>query len=134
MNIKCFVVEPVERVGGEKETWKRLDTGEIIEVDSYWDLPVGAIFFMSWLEGVEGYCGPDGKSLCVITPGGGWQVDSRASNCTKPDDDIHKCWVRHGIPPKVTVDKIGNTCAAGAGSILIGKYHGFLRNGELTDC
>ena len=33
----------------------------------------------------------------------------------------------------VHVDKSGDTCAAGAGSILIGGYHGFLHNGYLTD-
>jgi len=132
-NIKCFQVEPIERVGGKKETWKRLDNDEILEVDSYWDLPPGAMFFMEWMEGIPVMCGPDGKSLCVITPGGGWHVDSRASNCTLPDDDVHKCWCRHGEVPNITVNKSGNTCSAGGGSIQIGGYHGFLTNGELTD-
>lgn len=42
-----------------------------------------------------------------------------------------RCWVRHGEPPIVTVNKDGLTCAAGAGSIGIGGgeryYHGFLQ-------
>jgi hypothetical protein len=49
------------------------------------------------------------------------------------DDNIHRCWVRHGRPEDGTlhVDKAGNTCRAGAGSIDTGKWHGFLHNGEL---
>lgn len=59
-----------------------------------------------------------------------------ASNCTMPDDKNHKCWVRHGRPEDGTlhVDKNGHTCAAGAGSIVAGNYHGFLHNGHLTPC
>lgn len=51
-----------------------------------------------------------------------WYIDNRASNCTKKDDDVHRCWVRHGRPEDGTlhVDKSGNTCAAGAGSIDTG--------------
>jgi hypothetical protein len=61
-------------------------------------------------------------------------IDSRASNCTLPNDREHKCWIRHGTPPDLTVDKNGKTCAAGAGSIQLGNYHGFLRNGHLEEC
>jgi hypothetical protein len=108
---------------------KRLDTGEITTTD---DAPVGAMWFMKREFG--SWIGPDGKTLVVKTPGGTWYVDSEASNCTKKNDYVHKCWCRHGIAPKITVNKIGNTCQAGAGSILIGNYHGFLRNGFLESC
>lgn len=74
----------------------------------------------------------NGKALWVQTPGGSWCIDSRASNCGSPYDYEHRCWVRHGDVPVITVDKIGRTCSAGAGSILCGKYHGFLRNGRLV--
>jgi hypothetical protein len=75
----------------------------------------------------------DGDHLVVVCPNGyTWDIDSRASNCTMPYDYNHRCWVRHGDPPKITVDKNGVTCAAGAGSILAGDYHGFLQNGILT--
>lgn len=77
---------------------------------------------------------PDGIYLQVRLPNGhDWAVDSRASNCTRPDAP-HQCWVRHGDPrtEPITVDKNGDTCAAGAGSILSGDYHGFLINGILT--
>lgn len=53
-------------------------------------------------------------------------------NCTMPYDYEHRCWVRHGEPPAITVDKQGHTCAAGAGSIQCGSYHGFLEDGALT--
>lgn len=75
----------------------------------------------------------DGPHLCVMTPGGRWNIDSRASNCGLPYDLEHRCWVRHGEPPNVTVDKNGLTCTAGGGSIQAGPYHGFLRDGSLTD-
>jgi len=63
-------------------------------------------------------------------------IDSRASNCTMPDDNAHRCWVRHGRPEDGTlhVDKNGLTCAAGGGSILAGNYHGFLHHGHLVEC
>lgn len=50
------------------------------------------------------------------------------------DSRPHKCWVRHGTPPNeiVHVDKNGVTCGAGAGSIAIDGWHGFLHNGELV--
>lgn len=97
--------------------------------------PVGAMWYADWYLDYpfgDQYKGPDGHCLTVKTPGGDWIVDSRASNCTKPDDTVHKCWVRQGIPPNITVSKNGNTCSAGAGSIQIGDYHGFLQNGQLT--
>lgn len=74
--------------------------------------------------------GPDGKALAVILPNGKeWSIDQRASNCTLPDDTTHRCWIRKGKPPYITVSKDGVTCKAGAGSIKSGDYHGFLRNG-----
>lgn len=83
--------------------------------------------------------GTDGKCLIVILPDGyRWMIDGPASNCTLPDDrgpygQAHRCWVRHGTPPDITVDKDGKTCAAGAGSIMSRRsYHGFLRSGEFT--
>lgn len=71
--------------------------------------------------------------LHIMLPDGHeWDIDSRASNCTMKDDRLHRCWVRHGEPPNVHVDKNGHTCNAGAGSILSHSgWHGFLHNGEL---
>lgn len=78
--------------------------------------------------------GPDGICMAVLLPNGHtWLVDSEASNCTKPGED-HYCWIRTGDPKlgNVTAGKEGDTCAAGAGSIQSGDYHGFLVGGEFT--
>jgi len=109
------------------DVYSRSDTGELVELRN---ADVGAM----WFSDTYPWKGPDRKSLVVRTPGGDWPIDMQASNCDKKDDKTHKCWVRHGKPPEVTVDKNGNTCGAGAGSILIKGYHGFLRNGYLERC
>lgn len=113
-----------------EQLWRRTDTGELTTLQ---ETVPGAMWFAWWFEGQPHYCGPDGRSLVVKTPGGDWMVDGPASNCTLPEDREHRCWVRHGEAPRITVGKNGNTCAAGAGSILAGSYHGFLRDGKLVD-
>ena len=148
MNIKCFLIEDTGKttdwedvvvngkVLGRSKTriYKRLDTGEEILFE-HGKLPVGAIWRSECLEEHgKPYTGIDGKSYTVMTPGGEWNIDSIASNCTKVGDVEHKCWCRHGEAPNFTVNKEGNTCSAGAGSIQIREYHGFLINGELTNC
>ena len=102
------------------------------------EAPIGAMWFAWWMKYSKSdsygrdWDNQSGPSLIVKTPGGEWNIDSRASNCTLPKDRQHRCWVRHGFPPKIHVDKNGKTCAAGAGSIICGNYHGFLHNGCLT--
>lgn len=78
--------------------------------------------------GPQDWSGPDGRSLVIVCPDGHqWMVDGRASNCTMPDDNVHRCWTRQGDPPLIQVGKgFGKTCAAGGGSILTPGYHGFL--------
>ena len=71
---------------------------------------------------------------CVLPNGRIWDIDSRANNCTQPDERTHRCWVRHGDPPNVHVDKAGHTCAAGAGSIMAGDFHGHLHGGHVVSC
>lgn len=95
-------------------------------------LPVGAMFFADWYPKNMFWDDKEDEHLFVITPGGEWNIDARASNCTLPNDRRHRCWVRHGIPPEIHVDKNGSTCSAGAGSIQQTSYHGFLQNGFLT--
>lgn len=83
-----------------------------------------------WLHGKE-HC--DGRHLSAMLPTGEtWDIDGRANNCPLPQDNAHRCWVRHGTPPNVHVDKNGHTCAAGGGSIMTARYHGFLHHGEFT--
>lgn len=75
----------------------------------------------------------DGRHLHAVLPTGQqWDIDSRARNCGSPDDTEHRCWIRHGEPPAVHVDKAGRTCSAGAGSIAVPGYHGFLHAGTFT--
>lgn len=83
-----------------------------------------------------GWTNCDGRHLQVQLPNGiAWDVDGRANNCGLPDDTTHRCWVRVGDPEHpetLHVSKDGETCAAGAGSIAAGDYHGFLSRGVLT--
>lgn len=126
---------------GEGCFWKRADTGEIKRRIS--DFGVGAMWFGTWCNLTDGSDGERVRygsdwdnqydpPLMVTTPGGDWNIDSRASNCTLKNDRKHRCWIRHGVAPNITVDKAGSTCSAGAGSIQAGDYHGFLKNGSLT--
>jgi hypothetical protein len=134
--VKC---ESCDYVFAEADPWqvfseslyRREDTAELVSLRS---APAGAMWFLTWMRG---FFNPQlGDSpLCVMTPGGEWIIDAQASNCTMPDDhnqQRHHCWIARGTPPNVTVDKSGATCAAGAGSIQAGNYHGFLQNGCLT--
>ncbi len=109
--------------------YHRIDTGEEMTLR---EAPVGAMWDATWLHSVPSLCGSDGKSIvCRVPTNHDWQIDGQASNCTRPNEP-HKCWVRHGAPPNLTVDKKGDTCSAGAGSIQTTTWHGFLINGELV--
>lgn len=179
MEIRCFAVEKTGNTRVELKTyyceqckedhtdqtnyieWKRLDTGEVFEVTSEYNLPVGAMYIEeTWdihtdennvetarYKGNGHWNNDDGMHLYVMVPTsytfpdgtkvGGvhrWDVDTRASNCDMKQDRMHRCWVRHGTIPNITVDKAGHTCGAGAGSILVDGWHGFLQNGVLREC
>ena len=97
-------------------------------------LPPGTMYWESWHPAqCRFWDNCDGKHLHVILPNGiHWNIDGRASNCTLPQDRVHRCWIREGIPPYITVGKNGLTCSVGAGSIQVMNYHGFLRDGILT--
>lgn len=135
MTIKCFLLEKTDQTMKSYDglntftLWRRVDTGGMWPLHS---APPGAMWFAPWMSD-HFTPGPDGNILVVRTPGGDWVVDSRASNCGLPNDNEHKCWIRHGTVPNITVDKNGKTCSAGAGSIQCGNYHGFLRDGHLVD-
>lgn len=133
--IKCFMVEKTSEYtdininGISCMIFQRVDNGEKIASS---DLPPGAMYW----EREQPYLTPDRiPTLVVILPNKHhWYLNSRASNCTKKEDNEHRCWCVHGESPKVTVDKSCNTCNAGGGSILVGDYHGHLINGELVEC
>lgn len=93
-----------------------------------WESPWLARLFESYWDNW-----PEGRApLQILTPGGVWMPDSRANNCTLPNEKTHRCWVLHGDGLRLTADKAGHTCSAGAGSILAGGWHGFLRDGMLV--
>lgn len=113
--------------------FERSDTGELVTLR---DAPPGALWYADWMP--SGYKGPDGHCLvCRLPNGHDWMIDSKASNCTRPNEP-HKCWIRTGTPPDIHVGKDGDTCSAGAGSIIAGEgakqWHGFLHHGQLVQC
>ena len=100
-----------------RELWRRADTGE---VGTFEDFGPGAMWNAWWMisrpwDGEVGkHVGPDGRCLVVKTPGGEWTIDGPASNGPG--------WTRTGAAPRITARP----------SILAGKYHGFLTDGELV--
>jgi hypothetical protein len=112
--------------------YRRADTGELTTTRA---AAPGAIWRAWWYKDTPGWCGADGKCYVCRMPGGHeWMIDGHASNCTRREDKVHKCWCRHGEAPNFTVDKNGNTCSAGAGSIVVPGWHGYLRDGCLVEC
>lgn len=117
---------------GEERTLRGGSSGRPLHAGEVPGAEPGAMWDASWIPFRRG---ADDIYLMVRCPDGhDWSVDDRASNCTMPNDDVHRCWIRHGDPREchVTVDKIGITCAAGAGSIQTPNWHGFLRDGQLV--
>lgn len=157
MEYKCYIAE---LTGRQKDIglyttpiYCRQDTSE----EFIWsEAKPGALLIEQANEyGAMSDTGQDGLYIICKTPGGDWHIDTRAGNCNMAckncgvaqnlhdssgcglfeDSAAHRCWVRHGIPPNITVDKNGVSCSAGAGSINFeGKFHGFLRDGVLFDC
>jgi hypothetical protein len=95
-------------------------------------------------------CGPDGLKLCVVCPGGEvWNLDGRSKdcvsrcvhckkpykkcNCKKPhfedSDPEHRCWVRNGAPPHITVEWNNLCCYE---NIATPRWKGNLINGVLV--
>lgn len=112
--------------------YRRADTGEETTLRA---APVGAMWYAPWMDGVWRH--QLAHTLMVRLPGGvDWMPDMAAQNCGRRDDprqEQHHCWVVKGVPPDITVGKDGPTCSAGAGSIAVPGYHGFLRGGWLTE-
>lgn len=146
---KCDHCDAVVPADGEihRQVFRRTLYAPALAGGTPRELQVGDLYFATWGECDKhgGKCvlhrwtNCDGRHLHCILPDGdlhhGWNIDGRASNCTLPDDTTHRCWRRHGDPEKgerVHVDKNGETCNAGAGSIQSRDFHGFLHNGEIT--
>ena len=149
--IKCYLLVPVlddpgtidsDYIRTECREWnpelrrtlcyRHPETGE--EKEFPHQFGPGAMWFANWYRKNWCWHNETEPHLIVATPGGDWDIDSRCSNCGSPNDRLHRCWVRHGTPPDITVDKNGATCKAGAGSFApkSGRWHGFLRDGYLV--
>jgi hypothetical protein len=121
---------------GREMTWRDAPVGAM--KDAFW-LPDHSTTINEYGEGKPGprrsHIGQDGLALVVKVPGTEVMPDEKASNCTLPQDGEHKCWVRHGDARKdeCHVDKIGLTCAAGAGSFVTRDWHGFIHHNHVTD-
>ena len=76
----------------------------------------------------------DGRHVLVVCPDDEIiDLSCRASNCDRLEDRTHRCWCIHGTLPDITVDKDGDSCGSGAGSIQTGGWHGFIRHGRLLE-
>ena len=141
--VKCFLIEPIygdeipnRVVDREWEPnqyilgWINPLTQERKEHTS--DFGPGAMFHAEWLPKNFNWDDESEPHLYVILPDGHyWDIDSRASNCPRPDDRNHRCWHREGTPPNLTVTK-GPSWENGAGSVLTSSWHGYLRDGWLV--
>ncbi len=120
---KCFMLEAVRKEredfpeGGSitRTVYKRTDTGEEMSLVT---APIGAMVYADWLDNTK-RTGPDGKNLIVKTPGGCWPIDQPSFDGQKEGPG----WTRTGTPPNVSAMP----------AIVMGGYHGWLRNGELVD-
>lgn len=120
--------------------WIRKDTGETHEHTH--GFGAGAMWWATWYPKNFTWENETEPHLMVRCPNSAtdptdcrdWDVDSQCANCTLPDDNTHRCWVRHGEVPNITVNKDGHSCAAGKGSILLPGWHGMLTDGKLTQC
>jgi hypothetical protein len=150
MPTQCFLIEPI--YGDplpDPDTsklwpphrlivgWTRPDTWEVHRHNR--DFGAGAMFYAIWLPRNWTWENEDRPHLHLRCPNGtgrtsDWDIDSRASNCELPHDNVHRCWVIEGTPPLITVSKgrRGQSCRAGAGSIQLEHFHGMLRQGILT--
>lgn len=145
--IRCSLAHPVRTEhrpcevqgceGHDRTIWR---LGDGTETDSVWNAPPGTMWVGDTFKEhagerscAWGWTNCDGRHVRVILPTGEpFDCMRRASNCGLPDDTTHRCWVVHGEPPDITLDKNGHTCVAGAGSIAAGGWHGFLREGLLV--
>ncbi|MNS44975.1 hypothetical protein D3C72_774330 [compost metagenome] len=158
---RCGATTPIEQI-----PWD----GRLIYRARVWDTPTGEIrpgdLYYEACGAARGHaCANwadcDGHHLIAVLPaatgkgpGHHWDLAGRASNCDRPADRHHRCWIHQGEPgPGLHVDKgerimaqareLGaiaptdlsrypGTCNAGAGSIIAPDgWHGFLHDGLL---
>lgn len=98
--------------------YRRSDNSQLTTVRQ---APVGAMWYAPWLTGMR--ASPvhkdqrgNGPHLCLKTPSGDWDIDAPSLNGNG--------WDRSGTPPAVT---------ANPSILFTGGYHGWLREGILTE-
>lgn len=108
--------------------YSRSDTGELVTLRV---APVGAIWECPWMS-PGCWPGPDGKILCVKTPGGDWLIDGGASNGPRGE----RGWQRTGTVPNLTATPSIGIGDGKRGGVAAGAYlyHGWLRDGWLEEC
>ena len=123
-NIQCVMVDFDPGPDGQTPTW-RDKAGNVLE-----NLAPGSMYWMHRKITCVAHQVPC-SHLMVVAPGGAmWDIDSIGCGRMYP----HNCWIRHGEPPQVTVDKDGsNTCDSGRGSFTGRASHVFLWDGEFID-
>ena len=120
--VSCFWVVK------DGDVWKRTDTGASMPypgafgVGAMWDASPDYVRMdrsIGWVD--RG----DGHYPVVMTPGGEWCVDGPSFD----KDGAHPCpWTRTGDPtnpPTFTVHPSIH---------FVGRFHGWLKNGVLTEC
>ncbi len=147
--VKSWSATTAPLYGEHLEQWRPLQPGDLFTADYY-------------TPQLWGFEGNEIMWVLVLPNGDHWVLGSRASNCGSPckvcgvryrdhegtnhkkkaadghhyedRDPTHRCWVISGEPPMFTSNKQGRTCDAGAGSIQMGDFHGFLTNGDISPC
>ena len=146
---KCFLLEPIYGDDMPNQEgyndwpphkyitgWRRVDNGLVLHPHTH-SFGIGAMWYATWYPKNMTWDNETEPHLIVAAPSNtDWDIDSRCNNCGSPNDRLHRCWVRHGTPPDITVNKAGVTCSAGAGSFYSHdkKWHGFLENGIFRQC
>ena len=127
--IRCFMLTPI---GDSGRLWRAPDgaiyhLGNEVAEDGVPPAPVGAMWNADWLHGCRfGWDraldrNADGLVLQVRTPGGDWLIDGPALRDGVPYGDG---WTRTGTAPDITATP----------SIVLGRYHGWLKAGWLEEC
>ena len=105
--IRCFILEPT-------------DVMVAPHTRAFANPEDRSIYVLGWVSTANVLPAPAGAmwfaagfGLVVRTPGGDWMVDSGGGH-----------WTRSGKPPCITVEP----------TVLIGSYHGRLREGFLEEC
>jgi len=120
--IKCFWVEKT----ADGTAWTRIDTGEVMPYayafgdGALWS-DLTSYDVQTYAEGLAKRY-PDGLRLRVRTPGGEWDIDGPSYS-----DGAHACpWTRTGDPRRP------ETLTVTPSINFPGRYHGWLRNGQLV--